>query len=217
MIIYLITNTVNKKVYVGKTIKTLGRRWTLHKYLAKCGKAGYLYNALRKYGTEAFTVEIIATASTLEELNLLEKQLIQKYNSKNGEIGYNIREGGEGGNFTVETLEKMRASHRTPEFRAKQSAIMKGKNKGKFHTEEWKQTMSQRNSGDGNPMFGKTPWLNKHHSEKTKEKLSTDRMGANNPMYGKPGPMRGRKHTEETKAKMKKARKEFLLFATVLA
>lgn len=37
--------------------------------------------------------------------------------------------------------------------------------------------------------------------------LSVERnLGKNNPMYGKPGPMRGKKHTEESKNKIKKAR-----------
>jgi group I intron endonuclease len=206
MIVYVITNTVNGKVYIGKTINTVQRRWTLHKYLAKCGTAGYFYNAIRKFGSDVFTLAILATANSLEELNQLEVKFIEQYNSRSKKSGYNIRIGGEGGNFTEETLKKIRASHRTPEFRAKQSAIMKGKNAGHKHTEEWKQRQSQRNSGMGNPMFGKTPWLNKHHSEATKEKLSQDRQGSNNPMFGKPGPMTGRKHTEATKEKMRAAR-----------
>ena len=37
--------------------------------------------------------------------------------------------------------------------------------------------------------------------------LSVERnLGENNPMYGKPGPMRGKKHTEETKRKIKEKR-----------
>lgn len=36
-------------------------------------------------------------------------------------------------------------------------------------------------------------------------------LGEKNPMYGKPGPMKGKKHTEETKLKIKKARSKQII------
>jgi hypothetical protein len=47
--IYLITNTVNGKVYVGKTIGELRRRWSQHIKVAKKGSPTHFSNAIRKY------------------------------------------------------------------------------------------------------------------------------------------------------------------------
>lgn len=95
---------------------------------------------------------------------------------------------------------------------------------------------SLRMSGENNPMYGKTSAMyGKHQSEETKRKLSEARKGENNPMYGKSGEMApnygkqwsdetrakfiaansgenhwmyGKHHSEETKEKMSKARKD---------
>ena len=47
-VVYLITNNVNGKVYVGKTVHTLKERWRTHLYWAKRGFKGMvLYSAIR--------------------------------------------------------------------------------------------------------------------------------------------------------------------------
>jgi len=61
--------------------------------------------------------------------------------------------------------------------------------KGKIISEEQKQIMSIKHSGEGNPMFGKSPW-NKgkkcgHLSEETKRKMSEARKGRISPNKGK--------------------------------
>lgn len=35
MVIYKITNSINNKVYIGQTIRSLHERWSQHKFLAK--------------------------------------------------------------------------------------------------------------------------------------------------------------------------------------
>jgi hypothetical protein len=51
MVVYKITNLANGKIYIGKTTKSLGRRWAVHKYMAKIGKGcPILSAAIRKYG-----------------------------------------------------------------------------------------------------------------------------------------------------------------------
>jgi len=64
------------------------------------------------------------------------------------------------------------------------------------HTDEWKQMMSERNSGSGNPMFG----VHLQISEERKEKMSELFSGEGNPFYGK-------EHTRETKEKMRRNNK----------
>lgn len=95
--IYKITNNVNKKIYVGKSIN-IKRRWREHRscYL-KPDKDCYLYRAMRKYGIDNFTFEIIEECSEDDNLNEKERYWIEYYNSfKNG---YNETQGGEGKNI----------------------------------------------------------------------------------------------------------------------
>lgn len=60
MIIYLITNLTNNKKYVGQTSETLSRRWTKHQYNARIGSQQAICRAIRKYGIEAFKIEVIS-------------------------------------------------------------------------------------------------------------------------------------------------------------
>lgn len=92
-IIYIITNSINDKVYIGQTIQTLQERWQGH-----CRKA-YSTNeanmsikrAIFKYGKDNFTIKELERCS-IEILNEREIYYINLYNSyKNG---YNSTLGG---------------------------------------------------------------------------------------------------------------------------
>lgn len=98
-IIYLITNIINKKVYVGQTMYTFNERYEGAGVGAERVKRTYeinsekgnthLYNAMCKYGTENFTVEIIHIAQSKEELNYFERFYELYYNARNPKYGYN--------------------------------------------------------------------------------------------------------------------------------
>lgn len=95
-IIYVITNTVNGKQYVGKTVEGLIRRWARHISYAIHGHTNMLiHRAIRKYGKESFIIEAIATANSHLELVALEKTLINRYKTL-VPAGYNLTAGGEG-------------------------------------------------------------------------------------------------------------------------
>lgn len=98
MDIYKITNLINGKIYIGKTEGTYIKRFETHKHNAKAGKESYLYNAIRKYGEDNFVVDKIDEALTVEELDAKEIFWIQKLNSTDNNIGYNLTDGGTGGN-----------------------------------------------------------------------------------------------------------------------
>lgn len=160
MIIYKITNKINGKIYIGQTKNILGKRWSQHKDAAfKRNFNMPLHFAIKKYGSENFIIEEIAKANNVNDLNILEIELISKYNSTNPKIGYNICKGGnnriDGNSWSEER--KRQASERikgnkNPRYRIK-------------HTKEFKKYLSEINSGNKNKMYGKT------HSKEARQKI----------------------------------------------
>lgn len=93
--IYKIVNTINEKVYIGKTSVSVAHRWDQHKSAAQSGVDWHLYRAMRKYGIDKFSIQTIEEISD-DQLNQREIYWINYYNSfKNG---YNMTLGGEGRN-----------------------------------------------------------------------------------------------------------------------
>lgn len=89
--IYITTNKINGKVYVGQhKVKSLFAR---DNYL---GSGKKLKPAIKKYGKENFSKEIITIAMTQSEADALESYYIEKYDSTNPEKGYNILKGSQG-------------------------------------------------------------------------------------------------------------------------
>lgn len=89
--IYKITNQVNGKVYIGQSIH-INHRWSQHKNEAKNDRCNtLLYNAMKKYGIDNFSFEIIEECLP-EQLNEREVYWISQYNSF--QEGYNMTPGG---------------------------------------------------------------------------------------------------------------------------
>lgn len=116
MIIYKITNIVNRKCYIGQTIKTFEKRYeakgegiervfNYHNNLRNIGRPynEHLLHSIEKYGFENFTIEILEVCKTLNKLNKREEFYIKKYKSSNPEFGYNKTSGGDGIKRTRDT------------------------------------------------------------------------------------------------------------------
>ncbi len=89
MFVYLIVNKINNKLYIGSTIQSLSQRWSNHVWEAQNRSSNnYFHRAIRKYGKENFHVELIDTANSLEELDQLENECIQFFNTLSP-YGYN--------------------------------------------------------------------------------------------------------------------------------
>lgn len=137
--VYIHTNKINGKKYIGITSQRLARRW-------RNGNGYYqnehFYRAICKYGWDNFTHEVIREGLTKEEACLLEKQLIAKYHTNEELHGYNKSTGGEfpvqGVKLSEETKRKMSESHKKIVF-----------------TEEWKKNMSIAAKKRGNMKTGK--------------------------------------------------------------
>ena len=85
--IYLITNKINGKIYIGKhSTDNLNDGYM--------GSGKLIKKAIQKYGIENFTKEYLAFCDTEEKLNWFEKFYIKKYKAR--EAGYNLTDGGEG-------------------------------------------------------------------------------------------------------------------------
>lgn len=98
-IIYLITNNINQKKYIGLTIQTLQRRWKYHLEQANAGhikSEASLHAAIRKYGKSHFHIEEIDRGITKKDLEAKERQWIEELNTLMPN-GYNLSAGGVSG------------------------------------------------------------------------------------------------------------------------
>ena len=105
MIIYKIKNTINNKIYIGQTVRTLEKRINQHKRRKNC----VMYSAFKKYGFDNFEIEKIDEASTIEELNQKEQYWINKLNSIFPN-GYNLDSGGKNRFFSEVSKKRMSES-----------------------------------------------------------------------------------------------------------
>lgn len=94
MFIYLITNNINNKKYVGLTIRNPKTRWYEHIKRSKCKnlRVGSLHYDISIFGKESFSFEIIKECSTFLEMCNEEKRYIIEMNSFKD--GYNLNSGG---------------------------------------------------------------------------------------------------------------------------
>lgn len=103
--IYKITNTVNNKYYIGKhQTKDLSDGYM--------GSGTLLKRAIKKYGVENFSKEILHVFETEEEMNAKEKELVQL-----SENSYNLCEGGKGGFGYINQSKEITAKRDRREFK----------------------------------------------------------------------------------------------------
>lgn len=104
--LYRITNNLNGKVYIGQS-NNPEYRWKQHRYDAQRAEpVQYIHRAMAKYGIEHFVFDVIAGCKTQEDADLTEDQLIQQYDSRNKDKGYNLKAGGSHGEHSEETKQK---------------------------------------------------------------------------------------------------------------
>lgn len=101
--IYKIINQINGKAYIGQTIGSIEDRFYHHIYDALVTKKPTkIGRAIRKYGKDSFSVELVEVTDNLDDREI---HFIQLFNSiKNG---YNIKIGGQGGPHADSTKKKI--------------------------------------------------------------------------------------------------------------
>jgi group I intron endonuclease len=160
-VIYVLTNMVNGKKYVGQTTMDVMFRFSKH-CLTSQARTRVSY-AIEKYGKENFKVETVACVQNQSDLNYLERLFIAELQTTNTRLGYNVTPGGQGGIRTKEaaekaaqklrgrkipreSVEKMAATKRNrPRTPAEQAVLDKMIElaTGRKHTEESRRKMSE--------------------------------------------------------------------------
>jgi group I intron endonuclease len=146
--VYKITNNVNGKSYIGYTSYTIFERFEQHKKdaLKICDNRKF-YNAINKYGVDAWNIELLESVDSAEFAKQKEIELIEKFDTYNN--GYNSTKGGDGNNGII----------MSEESNIKRSKALKGIAKnytrmhGKIHSEESKKKISESHKGK------KKPWV----------------------------------------------------------
>lgn len=91
MTVYLIRHTESNKVYVGSTSHPLKYRFGRHVCRAKKGGNGPIGRAIKEFGREAFTIEVLYWATSTRELMESETRFIALYQATDPVSGYNVR------------------------------------------------------------------------------------------------------------------------------
>ena len=180
--IYRIKHKESGKSYIGLSVD-IHARWKQHRSFAKTGRRSAIYNALAKYGVDAFEFDVLEECPP-EQLEQKERIWIAKLNTVQN--GYNLTLGGEsnkevsaetkaklsiantGKKQSKETIEKraakLRGIKRTPEQNAAKSALMKGRGLGRKAPEWVKEKMGK-------------PFLGKRHTSESIAKMSQSKKG----------------------------------------
>lgn len=168
--IYMYVNKVNDKKYIGQA-QNFSRRHKEHQWSSHNeNDSSYDYpfhKAIRKYGIDSFDIIILKeNIETKEMMDYYEKLFIKEYDCfANKYKGYNLSEGGKGGNkFAGRTDEQMN------ETRLKMSESSKGEKSntyGKARSDKIKQQQSSRMKNNN---YGKHEC-----SEEVRSKISKSR------------------------------------------
>lgn len=138
--IYVTTNKINGKVYIGQKYSPDGIK--VNSYL---GSGMYLLRAIKKYGKKNFTNEIIEWCETSDELNEREIYWIKEYGSTNSDIGYNLSDGGHVPRMSGPNNYMYGRTH-SPEV----IEFLRKNSTGRVFSEESRKKMSMAHRGGGN-------------------------------------------------------------------
>lgn len=154
--IYLITNLINNKKYIGWTSRDPLNRYKEHQRTNKPKNQdrSLISYALEKYGVDNFSFQILYQTLDLPHSKLMEQHFVSEHDSLTEQWGYNIDKGGNGHKRSASTIEKHRKKilgrKQTEEHKRKKADAIRGEKNGMYgnkkghpHTEETKRKISE--------------------------------------------------------------------------
>jgi len=170
------------RMYIGQTVN-IAERWACRG--AKYKACRHFWNAIKKYGWDAFNHIALYSGLSKQEADALEMLLISKHDSSDPRKGFNLRGGGQRGTVSEETRRKMSEAIRGE----------KHPNYGKRLPETHRRHISEANKGEKNGFYGR------RHTEETRAIIKEKRAQ-------QVCPRKGKKHTAKAKAAMRDAKRE---------
>lgn len=174
--VYLRTNLINGKQYVGQTGDFERREKQFNRIHQRYANK-ILTIDRQKYGLESFKVEILSIVENREEAWKLEEKYIKELNTKYPN-GYNMSDGGftnKGTKHTEESKNNMKEAAKNywacEEMVTKQAEIVRKYFEEHPEARKKLSDIGKQNTGGKNPFFGK------RHKEETKKHWSEIRKG----------------------------------------
>jgi group I intron endonuclease len=145
--VYLIINNINNKKYVGVTHRGYLKRYHEHLRCAKNGRKSVLYDAMRKYGIQNFSVCLIESNISDDEIQAKERYYIEYYNSIYiNRNGYNMTVGGmgmAGYRHTDRAKQKIGAKSKGRKFSSERNEKIRQAMIGREYKPEWRKSLSE--------------------------------------------------------------------------
>jgi group I intron endonuclease len=180
--IYVITNNVNGRQYIGCTCQTLQARFKQHICDSKrdAKNRNLLYQDFCKYGVDCFDISLIDDNIPEELAGDAERYYIKLYHTYYLDgSGYNMTIGGRGTigyMFTEADRAKMSLSNSGRKFSDERNEHLREVMTGRYYKPEWKAALSAARMGrftkEDNSFYGK------HHSDETKRKIRESNSGS---------------------------------------
>ena len=181
--VYKTINLVNGKIYIG-VHKENGRKYY--------GSGVLIKRAIKKYGKENFKVDILHEFNDIKDAYLKEAEIVDKSFIESDD-NYNCQTGGKNKVIISDESKKKMSRYASNRSKEHQEKINQTK-RGYSFSSSAKQSMSEARKkliDDGYEVWNKGKTLSDTH----KENLKKNHRG-----------MKGKKHSPETKEKMRQAR-----------
>ena len=168
MIVYVMTNKMNGKMYVGLTTVSVSWRWKEHVRSLKKSRLA-LHHAMRKYGIESFEISVLEElplGSTLDDLDAAETKWIaelQTFMYEHPDKGYNMTKGSQKGGWFA------KGRKRSQETRDRMSRAKRGKKHTKEHNDAIGRASRRYYETHSGPNIGKT-WSEETRKEQVRKR-----------------------------------------------